>query len=359
MCPYPYYEIMRKSKDQSYLRYRMALSAKEIGIKPTARLFGTTPKTVRKWLNRFEKDGFEGLKDQSRSPKHPPCKISPQQEAVAIALKKQLPSFGARRIKILYHLTISEKALLRIWRKAGLIRRKRKKHQTKKDLREIKSKWRLFEQVEIDTKNLDDIPELWTQIQRLSLPKIQYTFREVVSGLQFIAFAQERSISFATLFAQLVLNHLKECGAKLTPGRWQTDNGSEFIGAWNAKQDSIFTKTIEQIKGLEHHTIPPSAHRWQADIETVHRLIEDEFYEVEKFKAREDFLAKTYSYILWFNLARKNSYKKDKTPWEIMHNRDPTISKKIVNFPPVFLDELFIQNLDKKRQGGYHVIQHP
>ncbi len=259
MCPYPYYEIMRKSKDQSYLRYRMVLSAKEIGIKPTARLFGTIPKTVRKWLRRFEKSRFEGLKDQSRAPKNPRRKITSEQREQVILLKKQLPSFGAQRIRKDFELKLSEKAIRKIWREEGLIRRKRKKHQTKKDLREIKSRWRLFEQVELDTKDLNDIPELWTQIRQLGLPKIQYTFREVVSGLQFIAFAQERSISFATLFAQLILNHLKECGAKLAPGRWQTDNGSEFIGSWNAKKDSIFTKTIEQIEGLEHHTIPPSA----------------------------------------------------------------------------------------------------
>jgi len=42
--------------------------------------------------------------------------------------------------------------------------------------------------------------------------------------------------------------------------------------------------------GLEHHAISSSPRRWQADIETVHRLIEDEFYEVEKFKGQDDFL---------------------------------------------------------------------
>jgi len=152
---------------------------------------------------------------------------------------------------------------------------------------------------------------------------------------------------------------LKKCGAKLSPGRWQTDNGSEFIGAWNAKEDSIFTRTIQRVEGLEHHTIPPSAHRWQADIETVHRLIEDEFYEVEEFGGREDFLRKAGAYTLWFNSIRKNSYKNNQSPWEIIHSRDPTISKEIVNLSPVFLDELFTQNLDKKRKGGYHVIPHP
>jgi hypothetical protein len=170
--------------------------------------------------------------------------------------------------------------------------------------------------------------------------------------------AQERSLTFARLFPQLILSHLPKCGVQLAPGRWQSDNGNEFIGAWNAKQDSIFTPTVENIKGWEHHTIPPSAYRWQADLETVHRLIEDEFYEGGKFCSPTGFLQKSSASTLWFNAARKNAYKKFPTPWQIIHNRDPNISPEIVNLPPVFLDQLFTQNLDKKREGGYHVIIH-
>jgi hypothetical protein len=62
------------------------------------------------------------------------------------------------------------------------------------------------------------------------------------------------------------------------------------------------------VKGLEHHTIPPGAHTWQSDVETAHRLIEDEFYEVETLSSRDDFLAKATTYNLWFNAVRKNSY---------------------------------------------------
>ncbi len=38
-------------------------------------------------------------------------------------------------------------------------------------------------------------------------------------------------------------------------------------------------------------------------METAHRLIEDEFYEVERFTSRADFLAKAGAYNLWFNVA--------------------------------------------------------
>jgi len=53
MCPYPWYQIMRISKDKKQQRCQMVMYAKEHGIKPSARLYATGPKTVRKWLRRF------------------------------------------------------------------------------------------------------------------------------------------------------------------------------------------------------------------------------------------------------------------------------------------------------------------
>ncbi len=76
---------------------------------------------------------------------------------------------------------------------------------------------------------------------------------------------------------------------RFSPIKGESTNGSEFIGSWNARHDSIFTKAVTSVPGLEHTTIPPSAHTWQADVETAHRLIEDEFYEVERLGEIEYF----------------------------------------------------------------------
>ncbi|MBW2059278.1 MAG: hypothetical protein JRJ26_17460 [Deltaproteobacteria bacterium] len=149
------------------------------------------------------------------------------------------------------------------------------------------------------------------------------------------------------------------CNADLTDCRIQTDNGSEFIGSWNAKSPSAFTLTVESIPGLQHHTIPPKAHTYQADVETAHRLIEDEFYEVETFLDRTDFLQKAAAYNLWFNVARPNSYKSNKTPFQIIHERDPTINPRTALLPPVFLDQIYNKKLDNLSQGGYHVAPQP
>ncbi|HVB56150.1 MAG TPA: helix-turn-helix domain-containing protein [Candidatus Acidoferrales bacterium] len=66
-----YFDLIREMKQKTYNhRLRLVESAKERGIKPTARLFATTVPTVRKWLRRFQQHGSSGLAEQSRV-RHP------------------------------------------------------------------------------------------------------------------------------------------------------------------------------------------------------------------------------------------------------------------------------------------------
>ena len=166
-------------------------------------------------------------------------------------------------------------------------------------------------------------------------------------------------MAYSKLFAEIIIAHLVGCGVRFHRSRFQTDNGCEFVGNWQAKSESKFTEAVESVKGLRHHRIPARAHTWQSDVETVHRLIEDEFYEVEQFSSRRDFLEKARAYNLWFNVARRNSGKEDQTPWEIIHEREPKVSPAICALLPVFLDELFMKKLDSKLLWGYDLIPHP
>jgi hypothetical protein len=45
--------IIRQSKEPKLFRYELVRFANEHGVKPAARAFKTTPKTVRKWLARW------------------------------------------------------------------------------------------------------------------------------------------------------------------------------------------------------------------------------------------------------------------------------------------------------------------
>ena len=109
-----------------------------------------------------------------------------------------------------------------------------------------------------------------------------------------------------------------------------------------------------------HRTIPPGAHRFQADVETVHNLIPSlflmgEFFEIETFADRANFLAKVNSYQLWFNLGRKNSGKEHKTPWQLIREKQPQINTRLPMLPPVFLEDLFKINYSHTLPRGYHV----
>jgi hypothetical protein len=122
-------------------------------------------------------------------------------------------------------------AMQRIWREHGLLQPRKKKYQRKQDLAHIKAQWALFQQISADTKDLDDIPHYWPQAQQLGLPAIQYTAREVRSGLLFWAFAQKRSASASAVFAARIQQQLLDrCGISLRDLVWQTDNGGEFKG---------------------------------------------------------------------------------------------------------------------------------
>jgi len=310
---------------------------------------------VRKWLRRF--DGtLASLEDRSRAPRTSPNKLSIEAEREILKAKKKLVTWGAARLKRDMNLPYSEKAIRRVLKAHGKLKKwRRKKPQTKKCLREIKKQWDTWQQISTDTKYLDDMPEYWIQARQLDLPRYQYTARDVSTGALFLGFADELSITYATLFKKRIMEHLNAHAVDLTNVTVQTDNGSEFIGSWQAKEDSAFTRTVERM-GARHKTIPPGAHRFQADVETVHSLMEHEFY-IERFKSRRDFIRKAATYQNFFNYVRKNSGKEHKCPFDLIREKDLNISPKILHLPPVYLNELLPPL--KPSQGVHHVRTYP
>jgi len=59
--------------------------------------------------------------------------------------------------------------------------------------------------MEIDVKDLTDIPPYWEMMQTFRLPRFQYTVRDVKSGMLFLGFADEISELHAETMARYVL----------------------------------------------------------------------------------------------------------------------------------------------------------
>jgi hypothetical protein len=85
----------------------MVRYARAQGIKPAARYFHTTVRTVRKWLRRWQPGSLAGLHDRSRAPLPPAQQITPQQRAPAQAPRRSPPLFRIRRLLVARNETTS------------------------------------------------------------------------------------------------------------------------------------------------------------------------------------------------------------------------------------------------------------
>jgi transposase InsO family protein len=56
------------------------------------------PRILYKWLDRYRQEGVGGLSDRSRCPHHSPGKTGPEMEAAVLAVRRENPVWGGRKI---------------------------------------------------------------------------------------------------------------------------------------------------------------------------------------------------------------------------------------------------------------------
>lgn len=352
---FKYFEGYRMKADRYILRQRVVTHAREHGIKATARAFGCSRNTIRKWLRRYKPGKPSSLNEESKRPHQCPHQTSAAVEAIVLRHRRE-SHFGAERLKMEFGLPCGISAIKRILKAQGLVRGKKRKHLTKQDLREVKRNWKVFGQLSSDTKYLQDIPQYWPFMRQLGLPQFQYTVREVVSGTVFTGYADELAKSFNVLLAERVSAHLAYYGLDLTEVEWQTDNGSENLD----DADHRGLPSLVRSLGSRHHFIPPKAYTWQSDVETVHRLQEDEFFDIESFASKEEFWRKITTYWLFFNVARRNRHKDWMSPMQILARKRPDLHPGIVFWRPLDLGKLHAHYTPAfNPKGGHDLPVHP
>ncbi len=310
---YDYCTICKNSKDKVSIRKVLVEYALLNGIKATAEKYLTTPKTVRKWVKRWrENHSNESLKDLSRKPLSSPNKMLSEWidkiKEIAFIATKDNKRINASMIKEKYKIPYSIKTIAKYLKKYYKLRSKKTKKEKKRDMREIKNKYKAFEKIQVDIKYLDDIPEFYRDYKKFNLPRYQITARCVKSGALFISYSHEKTVTATSIFIHKLLLHLQKNGVDISKSSIQTDNGTEFTSTWNSLKKTLFSKIIEKIFKSKHYTIPPGAKTYQSDVETSHRIIEDEFYACEYFYSKEDFFLKAKNYQNHFNYNRFNKY---------------------------------------------------
>ncbi|MFQ5754307.1 MAG: helix-turn-helix domain-containing protein [bacterium] len=340
----PYCHMVEESSKQKKIKVRQQIVkfAQRRGNKPAARYFGCSKNTVKLWRRRFERGGTGALLDQKNGPNNIPHKTPNEMEDLIIKCRKSAPCYGPKRLKWAYEeIKASESAIARILKQNNLTRKRRKKYQRKQDLRKVKAKYKALTHHQEDLKHLYDIPHYWEQIFRKGLPKYQWTLRCTKSGMQVLAYANEYSELYSTILTKKYLQHLENNGVDLREVIIQTDNGSEFGGAKRDFKQPGLIHMIEIELGAKHNFIPPNMSNANADVESVHASIEDEFFNLETFASKGEFFLKATAYQWFYNMIRPNHSKKGKTPWQIIEEDRPGISPEVLMFPVLDLDKEF------------------
>ena len=206
---------------------------------------------------------------------------------------------------------------------------------------------------------MDDIPELYHDFMQFHLPKYQIAARCIRTGALFIGYTQQHTARPVPPFSSIeappgsldghefrlpakhrLFTHLKHYGVNPAEITIQTDNGTEFAAPWNSLKKTLFTKVIELSYAATHKTIPPGAKTYQSDVESSHRLIEDEFYACRYFSSAQDFLKQAHQYQNHFNFTRFNTYKNG-SPVQLLQQAAPLINRDVLNFKPVLVDKFF------------------
>ena len=330
-----YYTMIRSKDHQFDLRLDIVLHARQHGIRAAARHFETTRNTVRKWVRRFAEEGKAGLEELSRAPARCPHK-TPWQTERQIIHQRERTHFSARRLKDEFEIKAGRAAIGRIIRQHGLTRTSRRKpHRTCRDLRAHKMAQPPLLNLQMDTKDLSDIPTYRRQMFELGLPRYQFTVRDECTGAQFLTYGSELCVTYATLTVRRLLAHGASCGINLSDLVLTTDNGTEFSGNRLDHSENGFVHTIESEFGANHSFNRVAHPNDNADVESVHASIEAEFYELETFSSLSDFIDKAACYQHYYNLARLNYSKGRKAPLDILRERNVPISPRVFLLPPV------------------------
>ena len=345
-----YYDLYRKDKNKiSYFRYTMVNYALNESISKAAIKFQSSRKTVRKWVDRY-RCSVESLEDRSKRPHSSSKQLSIMSQNKikerCMDLKIHNKRIAASYIISDLELSISLPTVCKYMREFGFKQEKKSKREKKRNLQHIKEEYKAFEKIQVDIKYLDDIPEFYSEYYRYKLPKYQITARCIKTGSLFFCYAKEKTPLNTAVFIKKLLEHLKKHNINISEVvTIQTDNGREFKNLKGEKS----TKFLDMLSYFEvkYKNIPAGAKTWQSDVESSHRLIEDEFYSYEIFKSRNEFFSKAYKYQYNFNINRKSkhrkSYKYNLTPLDIlkkeMENTSIEEIKKIYDFDTFIADD--------------------
>jgi transposase InsO family protein len=265
-----------------------------------ARQFNTTPKTVAKWVDRFQAEGVEGLQDRSSRPLSLPSQTAPAICAAVEALRRQRHT--AKQIAV--EVGVSAATVSRILRRLGLNRL---------SALEPAEPIRRYERanpgelIHIDIKKLGRIGSVG---HRMTGRKTGAINRHLGIGWEFvhvciddasrIAFSQvmkDERKSSAVAFLEAAVAHYASLGVKIE--RVMTDNGSCYVSR-------AFRQACQRL-GLKHIRTRPYTPRTNGKAERFIQTSLREWAYAQAYNSSDERTAELPRWLHRYNWHRPHS----------------------------------------------------
>ena len=295
------------------VKHRLAVlrHAEEVtgNVAMTCRYFGISRPTFYKWLQRYEADGEDGLRDRSRRPKVSPNATHVDIVGKIIYLRKNY-HFGPEKIAMYlarYHdVTISKSGVWRILKRLDMSRLPTSQRYKRLDKRYKRYEKQLpGHQVQIDVKFIQPITGV-TPRKRY----YQFTAIDDCTRLRVLRIYPKLNQKTAIEFVDYVLQRLPFPVQVI-----QTDNGSEF-------QSAFHYHVLD--KGVGHHYIKPRTPRLNGKVERSHRIDAEEFYRMLDGVVIDDahvFNNKLQEWEDYYNYDRPHGALAGQTPYERLRQK--------------------------------------
>ncbi|MDP2637432.1 MAG: integrase core domain-containing protein [Candidatus Levybacteria bacterium] len=208
----------------------------------TAAYFGINPKTLHKWLKRFEERNLKSLEEHSRKPlKTRSWMVTREEEADIIDLRKDNLEFGKKKLQVIYKReygkTISTWKIERVIRKYNLYPDLAKHDCQVERRRNSKAKIRI-NTIKDRLKQIKEFGFLW-HIDAIIIwwygkRRIIFTAMEEITKIAFARVYKTNTSGFSEDFLKRLMY--------LTDGKiniMHQDNGSEFQGAFKRACETL------------------------------------------------------------------------------------------------------------------------
>jgi transposase len=360
-----YMANMKELDKAGKARYRMRVVRYALNhdISKSAKEFGTTRKTVRKWVEEYHAQIVHNeskkvkepskvkLSNKSRSEQAHPNKLDENTVNKIILLRLYCPQWGAELIKAKLGLTCSTKTINKKLKQHGLIRKPEKKHKKDSDMAWMRTYYKALSKMQFDTKDLIDIPNYWKGVWDKRLPRYEFTARDYITGDTFIGYASHKDSTSMGIFVAYVICCLICAGVDLSKVHFQSDHGSEFENILKKNGVSLFRELCTK-HGIEIRFIPVRSPTYNSDVESFHGRIEKEFYDIEPINNQKTLFYKAWQYMIWYNTERPNRNKGRKSPLAILQEHNIHNAEMLTTFPPIFVDN-YIKDIELVKKGGY------